>query len=181
MAARSELSRRTPISLRPPFLTAYALLLCVSALTVALLWPVRYLLLIDEYRNTVFHGAIAVGEEFTIGYIHSVEKTPVVNYFQVTADNKLKLARVRFQSFGAGMPDYAPRVQQSGGWIEYSGFTQAHATMLWNVRADLRHTLSWRRTEYRLGDFVRNGSNVQIKVRYRPWLHYLYYQLKRGG
>lgn len=159
--------RRALSNLRPLSLLGSVLIGCVVLLAVLLAWPVCCLVIIDESGRTAFRRPVLVGEEITVGYIHSVEKTPVFSYFQVTEANQLKLERVRFRSFGAGMPDSAPRVLHDQGWIIYAGFDQVHTSMLWNVRTELDHTLSWRGHTYQIGDFVRNGSNVQLRVRFQ--------------
>lgn len=41
---------------------------------------------------------------FTIRYIHSVHKTPVEEWFTISADNTLILYEIRYFSLGVGMP-----------------------------------------------------------------------------
>jgi len=169
-----EVRRRALSNLRPLSLLKSVLIGCVVLLAVGLAWPVRCLVIIDESGRTVFRRPVLVGEEIAVGYIHSVEKTPVFSYFEVTEANKLKLERVRFRSFGAGMPDSAPRVLHEQGWIIYAGFDQVHTSMLWNIRAELDHTLSWRGNAYQIGDLVPNGSNVHLRVRFQLLCALLY-------
>lgn len=44
------------------------------------------------------------GEKFTIEWIHSVEKTPWRETYQITDEGDLMLIETAFQSFGAGVP-----------------------------------------------------------------------------
>ena len=47
---------------------------------------------------------MTIGETWRIQYVHSVQKTPVEEYFLVTSDNKLVLYETRYQSYGVGLP-----------------------------------------------------------------------------
>lgn len=44
------------------------------------------------------------GETWRIQYVHSVQKTPVEEYFLVTGDNELVLYETHYQSYGVGLP-----------------------------------------------------------------------------
>lgn len=42
--------------------------------------------------------------EFTLFFIHSVQKTPVYEFFKIQNDNTLSLVKTEFSSFGIGLP-----------------------------------------------------------------------------
>lgn len=42
--------------------------------------------------------------EFTLFFIHSVQKTPVYEFFKIRKDNTLSLVKTEFSSFGIGLP-----------------------------------------------------------------------------
>ncbi len=47
---------------------------------------------------------LKAGDTFTIKWIHSVEKTPWREIYQLTNEGELLLIETAFQSFGAGVP-----------------------------------------------------------------------------
>ncbi|MGO4889578.1 DUF1850 domain-containing protein [Anaerobacillus sp. MEB173] len=65
-------------------------------------------LVIREQHNhkEYFRMAVSEGDELTMSWIHSVEKTPWLEVYEVTSDNKLRLKETRFQSYGAGVPEH---------------------------------------------------------------------------
>ena len=62
-------------------------------------------LLVEEAANEeiIYQQHIKQGAEFAIKYIHSVEKTPVWDYFKVTEEDIL-LTSTKYMSYGAGLP-----------------------------------------------------------------------------
>ena len=64
----------------------------------------QHLLLINERTGKLLYEVEAIdGTEFSIVYIHSVNKSPVTEYYQVI-DGQIYLIALRYASFGAGMP-----------------------------------------------------------------------------
>ncbi|MDN5331204.1 MAG: hypothetical protein PWP45_429 [Tepidanaerobacteraceae bacterium] len=55
----------------------------------------------DENKKTVIP---VISGKFTITFIHSIEKTPVYELYEISADNKITLNEVRFYSQGTGLP-----------------------------------------------------------------------------
>ena len=64
----------------------------------------QYLVLINERTGVVLYEVKAPdGTEFSIEFIHSVNKSPVKEYY-IVADGRIYLTAVRYESFGAGIP-----------------------------------------------------------------------------
>jgi len=143
------------------------------------LYPVRCLVAIDEAGQIVFWARVDTNEQIIVKYVHSVEKTPWHHYYRVGADKRLYLTHMRFKSFGAGVPHYAPVVRHVDGWIEYAGFGESFASITWNVRDDLHHYLVWRGHDIRLGTRVVSGMNIRLEVTDLPIVTFL--RLPRGG
>lgn len=152
---------------------------CLLALVLG--WPIRVLVVTAEQGSTVFVASVNVGEEISVEYTHSVERTPVANYFRVTAGNKLMLTRVRLASFGAGLPEFAPGVRHSAEWVELYGFNKEYAKMVWNVRGELDHALVLRGQARRLDTIVDNHSNIVLYVAFRPLVVYWLKFVAGGG
>lgn len=142
----------------------------VAAITLVLVafYPVRFFFIEDAHGRKVFQARVRPGEQISISYIHSVERTPWFHYYEASSNNQLVLKRMLFKSFGAGVPDYAPAVRHVDGWIEYSGFNQSYKQLQWNIQDDLDHNMSWRGQDIRLGTLVASGTNARMYIAYRP-------------
>ena len=62
-------------------------------------------LVIEEAASgqVIYQQQVSPGLEFAIKYTHSVENTPVWDYFKVTED-QLLLTSTKYMSYGAGLP-----------------------------------------------------------------------------
>jgi hypothetical protein len=56
---------------------------------------------LDRKTNTVIP---APDGKFTLSFIHSVQKTPVYEFFRIDGDNKLVLYETKYYSLGVGLP-----------------------------------------------------------------------------
>ncbi|MDP3488425.1 MAG: DUF1850 domain-containing protein [Bacillota bacterium] len=137
--------------------------------------PLRVIIITETGSSflPVYVSRVQKGETVVIKYIHSVERTPWHHYYTITGSNKLKLVAMRFQSFGAGVPDYAPIARMIDGWIEYSGYDQEFSSLLWNVQSSLEHRFEMHGKDVYFGDLVSDQGNALIRVAYRPILYYI--------
>jgi hypothetical protein len=86
------------------FLLALLLLIIVFSLSV---FKVVTLQLID-YRTDkiIWEEKVETGDKFAIKYLHSVARTPVIEFFEIK-DGKILLTGTEYQSYGAGLPTSA--------------------------------------------------------------------------
>lgn len=66
-----------------------------------------------ESGRQVFAIPVNEGDTVTLAYTHSVEKTPVRDIY-VVEDGALRMARMEFSSFGAGLPTEGVERTESG-------------------------------------------------------------------
>lgn len=81
--------------------------IAVAGLTWFLFGPVLWLefeFTDSDAIRSVKHIRTAVGEPFELRYVHSVEKTPVSEYFTLNETGAVVLTGTRFHGFGAGLP-----------------------------------------------------------------------------
>lgn len=100
--------------------------LAVTVLLLSLFIKVPYLVLTNARDSTViFSTRISEGEEFRISYIHSVNISPVTEFFLVR-DGMIVLEAIEFYTFGAGMPtmpeDGQTLIYLPGGGMRIEGF-----------------------------------------------------------
>lgn len=80
----------------------------VTLLLFILFWPKEQMVLIisdqetgEEYKRTTIHAE----DEFTVQWVHSVEKTLWQETLTVNKEGEIVLTETRFRSFGAGVPN----------------------------------------------------------------------------
>lgn len=153
---------------------ALALILLLTGM-----YPVKSLVIKNEAGQTVFRARVDTNEQLAIKYVHSVERTPWHHYYRVGADKRLHLTHMRFKSFGAGVPHYAPVVRRIDDWIEYAGFDDSFRSLTWHVSDDLSHYLTWRGQDTCLVTLVGGGRTARMHVTYLPLISFL--MPSRGG
>lgn len=92
---------------RRPVLPVFTLALLVAWMCWFLFWPVMWLeleLTDGSATRQVKRIATAVGEPFSIRFVHSVELRPVTEYFVLDEAGALVLTGTRYYGFGAGLP-----------------------------------------------------------------------------
>lgn len=81
--------------------------LIISILLIALIiTPLfqRFTITDGKSGNIVFQDRVEKYNDFYISFIHSVNKTPVYEYYSISEDEFI-LERATFSSYGAGMPE----------------------------------------------------------------------------
>jgi len=63
--------------------------------------------LIVEKNGSAIYSKTITDNRFVLTYVHSVEKTPVYEYYEVLKDNLLHLYKTRYMSLGTGLPSQA--------------------------------------------------------------------------
>ncbi|MGQ9636209.1 MAG: DUF1850 domain-containing protein [Thermodesulfobacteriota bacterium] len=79
------------------------------------LFPLSTLEIKRKEGGPIYLRRISPGDQFEFLYFHSVDKTPVIGYFLVTPNKKIKLIETRFQSYGPGLPSTERRPPQREG------------------------------------------------------------------
>jgi hypothetical protein len=97
---------------------------------------------------------------FEIRYIHSVEKTPVIETYRVADDGAIFIEGMRFRSLGWGLPSegYVYR----DGWYVISGVGRRIGTLHLRVSQFARHELAASGNTHPLYGRVRDGGGVVV-------------------
>ncbi|WP_254864410.1 DUF1850 domain-containing protein [Halovivax gelatinilyticus] len=74
----------------------------------------RLVVAVAETDERLVERSVADGDEVTLAYTHSVEKTPVREVYVVDGD-ELHHDRIEFASFGAGLPSHAAVTRTDDG------------------------------------------------------------------
>ena len=115
------------------------------------------------------------GEEFTISFIHSVNRRPVYDTLRVENDH-LVIVRSRYDSFGAGMPESSTGEGTlsvaKDGWLVWT-VNRPVPDVTVRVGWTAEHMLHIRSHEIRLADLVKPGSALTLRVQNISMIDYL--------
>ena len=114
---------------------------------------------------------LELDEEFSITFIHSVNATPVTDYYSVDEEGTITLLRTEYYGFGAGVPfDLNPGEELSysdkDGAMIISGINRVIPDYLIFVGTVSDHTLTIGEKEISLRDLC--GRNTKLRITYEP-------------
>ncbi len=78
------------------------IIISILILLLFLCYPKVYI--VTENNRVLSSHLLLPGEGFTFKYTHSVEKTTVIEEYQLNWSGKLIMTETRFKSYGAGLP-----------------------------------------------------------------------------
>lgn len=139
--------------------------------------PFRKALEISDFktRQRLLLTGMKSGEEFTISFIHSVNRRPVYDTLRVESDH-LVIVRSRFDSFGAGMPesstDEGTLKVAKDGWLEWT-VNRPVPDITIRVGWTADHTLHIKDRKIRLAELAEPGTALTIRVQKISMIDYL--------
>jgi len=155
-------------------LIAGLIVAAVGGLAGFLLWPLFPVLEIVDGRSghVVFCARVQPGEEFVLSFVHSVNRRPVYDTLRVEADH-LVIAKSRFDTFGAGMPEASTQdgtlTVAEDGWLEWT-VNRPTPEITVRVGRVADHTVHCKGRDIRLSDLAEPGSALTLRVRKSRWL-----------
>lgn len=152
-------------------LVAAAAIVClVIAAAVFMLRPEGHLVIRDaETGETYISYPLERGEEFSITFIHSVNKTPVTDVYDVDERGIIMLRKTIYYGFGAGVPsDLDPKMEltyeEGTGAMVVSKIDMELPSFYLFVGTVSDHTLSIGGEEISLRDVC--GRNTKVHISY---------------
>lgn len=113
---------------------------------------------------------LEVGEEFSITFIHSVNATPVTDYYDVDEQGTITLLRTVYYGFGAGVPfdlnEGETLSYDENGAMIISGIDRVIPDYLIFVGTVSDHTLKIGEKEISLRELC--GRNTKLRITYEP-------------
>ena len=86
------------------------ILFLVAVIVMFFLFPSKQAFIFTETRTTsekLFYVPISEDSEFQIRYVHSIHLTDVIESYEITADQKIRLVSMAYENLGIGLPGYA--------------------------------------------------------------------------
>ena len=112
------------------------------------------------------------GDEFSVGFIHSVNKSPLTDVYQIK-DHKIYVVRTIYYGFGAGvqteLEDGQTLSYGENGEMIISGFDRELPYLSYMVGTVSDHTLTVRGKEISLRDLCGRNSAVEFTCEFQPF------------
>ncbi|MDZ7760613.1 MAG: DUF1850 domain-containing protein [Desulfovermiculus sp.] len=108
---------------------------------------------------------ISDGEEFSLRYIHSVDKLPVYEFY-MNKHGQLVLTGIKVIDFGAGL-DYTGEgdLRMEGKWTYIENLNRKIDSLPLRVGSIADHTLIYRGKEFHLWDYFPTFTLVRMEIR----------------
>lgn len=137
-------------------------------LLIVLLFLLRlpFLVAADRDNNPVLFFPLAGEKNFSIYYIHSVQKTPVWENFTVEKNDNLLLASTEYQSLGVGtpfLPSEGKLIERQGRFI-LTGLNRSFKEIDIGASPIPGHILIYKNKKYKLNDYFAPDALVRIRV-----------------
>ena len=158
--------------------SAVIIMSIMSLLAAILFIPVsRQFVVADESSGEILLStAVEPGDVFGMKYIHSVNKSPIEDVFEILDDNSIMLKKTIFRSFGAGVPyelEEGQLLDVRDDRIEISNINRQIDSYLLKVGTIAEHTLCINDLEIRMDSLTRPKRTVRLEVRSVPVTFFL--------
>ncbi|MBP6332034.1 MAG: DUF1850 domain-containing protein [Aminivibrio sp.] len=113
------------------------------------------------------------GEEFAVRYIHSVQKTPVIEVFRIDFRQGIELRETVYHDFGAGLPflvEGSAVFSSGNGKYRISGIRRHLGDIVFRVGRFADYRLLIRGREIPFTTFEKPGRSLRFSGERRPFL-----------
>ncbi len=150
---------------------AAALILLIAVLAAAFLYlrrPGQLVLINEETGENIASYKVRVGDTFGVGFVHSVNKSPVTDYYEIRGDG-IYVVKTVYYGFGAGVQTQLEEGQKleygEDGSMIITGFNRRMDDLVYFVGTVSDHTLTLNEGEpVSLRDLC--GRNTKVRFRF---------------
>ena len=102
---------------------------------------------------------------FSLHYTHSVEKTPVIEVFQIQENGTFLLTSTKYKSYGVGLPSLPQegRLTVADGWLTLDGLRREYREIRLRVGPEARLSLEVGSEKIPLYEWYPPGTLVIIR------------------
>lgn len=152
----------------------------VVAVPLVALWllaPQQYVEVKNRETGEEYYALDAEeGDTVRLSWTHSIEHTPWVELYEIS-DGQLQLREVHVKSFGAGVDQIAPEVENRDGWVMMRGYERSFPALHFFQSRDVDRELVVNGREAELDGRVPQYAAVEVKPEQTPiilrWLEKL--------
>lgn len=122
-------------------------------------------------------------QEFTVEYMHSVNKTPVQEHFSPAPDNKIMLIGTDFRSLGIGTPFLSEEGQlvNDQGVYRLSGMNRFFTRISYMPLSFTRHTLLVAGNQYNFNNYFADGEIAAMRLERYSLINIIQHQFQKGS
>lgn len=120
-----------------------------------------------ETGEGYFAAEAGEGDTIRLSWTHSMERTPWVEEYEIS-DGEFHLREVRIKSFGAGVDQIAPKVENRDGWVVMSGYERSFDALRFIHSRDVGRTLAIAGENVDLDSDVPQYASVEVGVEDAP-------------
>jgi hypothetical protein len=122
-------------------------------------------------------------KEFTIEYLHSVNKTPVQEHFTPAPDHNIILKGTEFRSLGVGTPFLSEEGQlvNDQGVYSLTGMNRSFEKISYVPLAFTRHTLLTAGKRFDFSDYFTDGKIVEVRIEKYTMIKLIRHQFQKGS
>jgi hypothetical protein len=128
----------------------------------------RFTISDGQTGNVVFCGSIEDYRDFYISFIHSVNRTPVNEYYRIE-NGRFVVYKTTFYSYGAGMPDGSDNpdanIKFVNGKVEIDNINRRLSEFTVLVGTVANHTLHTENTNFELDKYVEPQNQALFKIK----------------
>lgn len=129
--------------------------------------------------KTIWQKKIETGDSFSIKYIHSVAKTPVIEFFEIK-DGKILLTGTEYESYGAGLPtstegDYILKNDK----FLIKNINQFLPEILLRVSDYAEHKFIYKNNSMKLFEMVKTETLLQFKTEKISYFRFYYKEVSK--
>lgn len=155
----------------PPFFIWFLFILLMGAVGISLHFSSlqgnepQYVLVVSSSsgKQSISHP-VAIGDFFTLKYIHSVDKLPVYDDFQVSGPGEFMLLQTRQHTFGAGLGDWQGEVKMEDGLQVIKNINKKFTELYLRVGRVADHTFFVANSEIPLSQTFLGGELVVVRI-----------------
>ena len=146
-----------------------AYLLVIALIFISLVYYLtRPLIIVESEDEILFSAAVSGGVKFSTRFIHSVQKTPVEEYFEVNDDcSGFILKSTKYQSFGVGLPflESDGTFRQEGNYFIMDNLNRPIKILELRTGVGTELTLKFEDQILPLYEMIPIGSLVTVSIR----------------
>lgn len=136
---------------------------------------ITFLEIIDyQTGKTILAKKVDNKDQFSLKYLHSVARTPVIEFFKIK-DQKILLTGTEYQSYGAGLPtsiqlgDY---ILKDNKFI-IKNIDQILPEIMLRVSDYAQHEFIYKQKKYKLYELVKTETLLQFKIKEISYLSFI--------
>lgn len=152
-------------SLKWPKIFAGGLIILFLLVTLCLPFPV--IVLSTQQGSTALLVPMVFEKNFTLEYLHSVQKTPVQENLTLAPENKLLLTSTYYQSLGVGLP-FLPeegKLVNDHGIFKLTGLNRLYDNVCLGYMPLAKHALLYHGNRYDFKDYFLPGTIIKIEIK----------------